>query len=278
MQQNFPAVPTSSNLPLVVADVEIRQDAVGRFCLNDLHRASGGDAKHQPANWLRLDTTQALAKAVNSSHLRNQTKTDSYPKAGIPAIESKQGLGTFVVKQLVYAYAMWISAEFHLRVIDTFDAVVTGQYQPAPLTPELQLANAMLIAGSMIEEQKNQIEQRDKLISHLSPKAQITDRLNGAEGNLTIRNAAKALKMKEHKFTDWLQIKKYAFRNKNGRLEGYSDYVPRYLDHKVHPIPTDGEPDRVSFQMMITPEGLVRFAKLLNVDLNEQENFFQEAA
>ena len=97
---------------IAVADVPVRQDADGRYCLNDLHKAAGGENKHRPSLWLENKQTIELVTEVE--------------KAGIPAIQSKQQVGTFVVRELVYAYAMWISASFHLKVIRTFDAVMTG--------------------------------------------------------------------------------------------------------------------------------------------------------
>lgn len=109
---------------LVIDTIEIRRDAEGRYCLNDLHKAAGGESRHQPSNWLRLEQTEALAGEVEK---------------GIPQIRgilAKQGLGTFVVKELVYGYAMWISPAFHLKVIRTFDEVSTRpQTAPVPLLP-----------------------------------------------------------------------------------------------------------------------------------------------
>ncbi|MHB1896972.1 MAG: KilA-N domain-containing protein [Metallibacterium sp.] len=87
--------------------------AEGRYCLNDLHRASGGEERHRPNYWSQLDVTQELIFEVLT--------------AGIPAVktplETTEGRygGTWAVKALVYAYAMWISPRFHLHVIEAYE-------------------------------------------------------------------------------------------------------------------------------------------------------------
>jgi hypothetical protein len=113
---HLPALPTPQS-NLLIAGTPIKQDAEGRYSLNDLHKAAGGEKRHQPANWFALQQTQELATEA------------SIP--GIPGVKTEAGRygGTFVSKPLVYAYAMWISAKFHLQVIETFDALVTGKLQ-----------------------------------------------------------------------------------------------------------------------------------------------------
>ena len=107
---------------LHILSEEIRiQD--GMYSLNDLYKASGSEKKHQPTNFLRLDNTQELiAELKGSSHLRNLG--ESCPDMDNP-VKTLRGIGTWVCKELVYAYAMWISPKFHLHVIRAFDQMVS---------------------------------------------------------------------------------------------------------------------------------------------------------
>lgn len=105
---------------IIISDISIHQDTEGRYSLNDLHKASGGEQRHKPVLWLRLDQTNELIDEI----IKVQICT-------FPPIESKRGCkgGTYVCKELVYAYAMWISAAFSLKVIRAYDALVTQNTQ-----------------------------------------------------------------------------------------------------------------------------------------------------
>ena len=97
-----------------IAETVITTDQDGRFCLNDLHKASGGEDRHVPGYWLENRQAIELVAELETT--------------GIPVVKKTgRNGGTYVCKELVYAYAMWISARFHLEVIRTFDAVATGQ-------------------------------------------------------------------------------------------------------------------------------------------------------
>lgn len=131
--------------PFSICSHTVRQDEAGRYCLNDLHKAAGGEKRHQPANFLRTNHVKELAAEILAEppvpHFRateqNQALTAALPVPHFRGTEQNQPLmtyqggdgrqGTYVCKELVYAYAMWISPKFHLHVIRTFDAVVQAQ-------------------------------------------------------------------------------------------------------------------------------------------------------
>lgn len=103
---------------IIISDIKIHMDLEGRYSLNDLHAASGKEDKHQPAFFMRRnETIELISEIFNSANMQNKNPVDS--KKG------RYG-GTYVCKELVYSYAMWISAAFALKVIRAYDALVIG--------------------------------------------------------------------------------------------------------------------------------------------------------
>ena len=62
-----------------ICNTQIRQDEAGRYCLNDLHRAAGGEKRHQPSYFLENQQTKALILEVEAV-------------TGIPVAEDNQAL------------------------------------------------------------------------------------------------------------------------------------------------------------------------------------------
>lgn len=112
-----------NNQPLVIGEFSIRQDEDGRYCLNDLHKASGNAIKHKPSFWLRNEQTQDLISELQNcnSQFAAIEKPVNVLRGNFAGVKKQ---GTYVVKELVYAYAMWISAKFHLMVIRAYDSLV----------------------------------------------------------------------------------------------------------------------------------------------------------
>lgn len=106
---------------LTVLGTKIRRDEDGRYNLNDCHKAAGAEAKDAPGQWLRTDKAQDLIRVMET--MQNCTVSPTASKEG-------RGGGTYVAEELVYAYAMWISAEFNLTVIRAFRDLVVGKVPP----------------------------------------------------------------------------------------------------------------------------------------------------
>jgi hypothetical protein len=123
-------------IALKISDIVVRQDAQGRYCLNDLHKASGNNPNHQPTNFVRLATTKELCAEIERSSDMMSVK-----------VVTGKAQGTYVVKELVYAYAMWISASFSLKVIRAYDALQSQPLEnPEPLHDPFLTDNTYRVA------------------------------------------------------------------------------------------------------------------------------------
>lgn len=100
----------ATTLALSLGNAEIRQ-LDGLFSLNDLHAAAGGAPKDRPQQFIRRQETQALINELGAC-------ADS--RTPLRITNDGQSNGTYACRELVIAYAAWISAAFHLRVIRVF--------------------------------------------------------------------------------------------------------------------------------------------------------------
>lgn len=107
---------------VIISDIVIHQDGEGRYSVNDLHKAAGNERRHEPKNWLNIQQTAELIEEIKNTGI-----------SVITPIHTQRGCkgGTYVCKELVYAYAMWVSAAFALKVIRAYDALVTSQNEKA---------------------------------------------------------------------------------------------------------------------------------------------------
>lgn len=140
------------NKSIVVANITINRDEEGRYCLNDLHKAAGGERRHGPSLWMENQQTKDIIEELSDT--------------GIPVSVIRGGnkQGTFVVKELVYSYAMWISAKFSLEVIRAYDSLQNEAHKCTALPDFTNPAiaarawadevEAKMKALAVIEEQK----------------------------------------------------------------------------------------------------------------------------
>ncbi|MEM4987492.1 phage antirepressor KilAC domain-containing protein [Collimonas sp. H4R21] len=175
-----------------ILNVAIHQDRQGRYCLNDLHRAAGGEDRHTPFRFTRSEGFQALVSELT-------------PELEFAPLESMRGgtsPGTYVCKELVYAYAMWISPTFHLKVIRTFDAAATIL---APTT----LAGALRLALAQAE----QIEAQALRIAADGPKVEFAETICNTAGVCKMGQFAKTIGWGPNRFIERLRTDEVLMQN-----------------------------------------------------------------
>lgn len=241
-------IATQHKQNLLVGDAVVSIQG-GLYSLNDLHRASGGEAKHQPANFLRLDTTQALIDEI-----ANEINRSSDVRSGVIHVINGNGGGTYVCKELVYAYAMWVSAAFNLRVIRAFDAGVSAP--AAPAIPQT-LPEALRLAAD-IEEQRLVLAAK---IEADAPKVAFAERHVNADGEFSMRDTAKQINVPERKFISLLLADGYVYRSQStNKLIPYAATIKRgYMDVRAVVITRADGTEKALQQAVVLPKGLQHF-------------------
>lgn len=131
-----------STSQFTLIDTRIRQEAQGRHCLNDLHKAAVAQGANkratEPGKFFRSPRIQELVRLL-------EVESDTpiwgtpIPQIGVPPLRQigvppivvlNDGVnnGTYVCIQLVIAYGQFVSAAFDLKVINTFLGVIHGEH------------------------------------------------------------------------------------------------------------------------------------------------------
>lgn len=109
-----------ANEPIRILGITIHKSANGLYSLTDLFKSSGAKAKDRPTYWLKRQDTKDLVSELEGENNDVGFLTAVNNQRVIEVINGDGG-GTFVCKELVYDYAMWISKSFMINVIRAFD-------------------------------------------------------------------------------------------------------------------------------------------------------------
>jgi prophage antirepressor-like protein len=131
---------------------------------------------------------------------------------GIPIISAQRGIGTYVCRELVYAYAMWISPKFHLKVIRSFDTLQTQGVAVAEHAAEDLLKNPLKYLEALMGQAKDLQEK----LSIAAPKADVFDAVM-EDKRPTIAHFVRALKgVNQKAVKGCLRDLKYLYKGKGG--------------------------------------------------------------
>ncbi|MFT8944407.1 MAG: phage antirepressor [Acetobacter pasteurianus] len=216
--------------------------------------------------WFVLADVCDVLNIRNHKDAGSRLDTDEKDEVGITdPIGRKQGT-TIINESGLYALILTSRKSAAKR----FRKWVTGEVLPAirktggymastpDETPEELALRAMTILQATVERQKQQL-------AEVQPKAEAHDRLAGAEGSISITEAAKLLQVKPKDLFAWLSCNGWIYRRPgNANWLGYSSHTTSGdLVHKVTTVLKPDGSERVAEQVRITPKGLTKLAKLM---------------
>jgi len=134
-------------------------------------------------------------------------------------------------------------------------------------SPEAVIARALQMANAKMERLTSEIQTLQSANSELAvqneimlPKAAYFDALVDRGVNLSFRESAKQLQVKERAFIAFLLDKKYLYRDKNGHLRAYAQYINDLF------VTKEGFNDKTNWkgvQTLVTPKGRETFRLLM---------------
>ena len=116
-------------------------------------------------------------------------------------------------------------------------------------------SEALMLAAKQAEE----IENQQKQITSMKPKAEYFDEIVDRNGLTNFRDTAKLLGVSEKALIFLLIDKKYIYRDQKGKLKPIAQYVGNYLELKEW-----AKGENAGTQTLVTAKGRDHFLKLIN--------------
>lgn len=181
---------------------------------------------------------------------------------GVAKMETPSGIQEMTIINESGLYSLILSSK--LPNAKKFKRWVTSEILPSirknggyianqeNLTPEQIVANALIVAQNIINE-------KDKQIEKMQPKAEYFDTLVDRNLLTNFRDTAKELGIKERKFIDYLLDNGYIYRDRKKRLKPYAEKNSGLFEVKEF---VNNENGFASVQTLITPKGRETFRLL----------------
>lgn len=216
-------------------------------------------------NALGLGNGRDAVSRLDADGVGNADIIDSMGRAQTARVLNEPGL-----YELIFQSRVAGAAEFKRWVTHEVLPAIrkTGAYV-APVSAEVQIANALILASQLLAE-------KDTRIAELEPAAAAWDQLASAEGDYEVADAAKILARAgvmtgSTRLFNQLAEMRWIFRGSHGKWKAYQNAVDAgYLAEKPmqHHHPRTGEVVLDPPQVRVTVRGLERLrVRLGSVDL-----------
>lgn len=175
----------------------------------------------------------------------------------LPTIINESGLYSLVLtsrKPAAKAFKRWVTGEVLPAIRKNGGYMVAAPDE----TPEALALRALTVLQATVERQKVQI-------AAIQPKADAHDLIAGADGSLSITEAAKALQMQPKALFNYLQQNRWLYKREgSANWLGYQARVQSGdLVHKVSTILHPDGNERIREQVRVTAKGVTKLAKLV---------------
>jgi phage antirepressor YoqD-like protein len=207
-------------------------------------------------------SSREIAELVESRHDSVKRTVERLVETGViqcpPMVDFKNinnvtGQEYRINKRDSYVIVAQLSPLFTARLVDRWQELEAQVAKPAFEIPTT-LSGALLMAAKQAE----QIEQQQLLLSQQAPAVEFVDKYVVADGLYNLRDAAKVLGVKSHKFNAYLVTADILFYS-NRKLVPYARILDSgYMVMKA----TRKSDDTATTQTMITPKGMTWLAKL----------------